>query len=79
MTETIMGSGPTMGGTVEQVLTVPEAAAFLRVNVKTLYKMIEAGQVPHVRMTERRIRLRRSTLVAWMEGQESDSRKLSRR
>lgn len=53
-----------------EVLTVPEAAAFLRLNVKTLYKLIEDGTVPHVRIGERRIRLVRSSLVAWLASQE---------
>lgn len=53
------------------VLTVPEAAALLRLNVKTLYKLIDEGAVPHVRIGERRIRLRRSSLVAWLASQES--------
>ena len=57
------------------VLLVPEAAAFLRLNVKTLYKLIEERKVPHIRLTPRRIRLRRSTLVAWLAGQESDPKK----
>lgn len=57
------------------VLTVPEAAAYLRLNVKTLYKLIDEGRVPYVRLTERRIRLRRSSLVAWLAGQERAPRR----
>lgn len=54
-----------------EVFTVPEAAAFLRLNVKTLYKLIDEGTVPHVRIGERRIRLRRSSLVEWQAAQET--------
>ena len=57
-----------------EVLTVPEAAAFLRLNVKSLYKLIDENVVPFVRIGPRRIRLRRSALLAWLEGRESASR-----
>jgi excisionase family DNA binding protein len=56
------------------VLTVAEAASFLRMPAKTLYRLIDEGRVPHVRMTERRIRLLRSSLVAWLTGQERSPR-----
>src|ERR1700733_1751082 len=66
----------TTGAEVERldIFTVAEAAAFLRLNMKTLYKLIDEGRVPHVRIGERRIRLRRSSLVAWLASQESGSR-----
>ena len=58
----------------QDVLTVPEAASFLRLNVKTLYKLIDEGRVPHLRIGERRIRLLRTSLLAWLAGQETGSR-----
>lgn len=64
--------------TGDAVLTVPEAAAFLRLNTKTLYKLIDEGRVPHTRLTERRIRLLRSSLIAWLAGQERGSREQAR-
>jgi excisionase family DNA binding protein len=60
------------------VLTVPEAAAYLRLNPKTLYKLIDEGRVPYVRIGERRIRMRRSSLVAWLAGQERAPRRDTR-
>ncbi len=68
-----------VGPAETDVMTVPEAATYLRMNVKTLYKLIDERRVPYVRITERRLRLRRSSLVAWLASQESDSRKASRR
>lgn len=60
---------------LSDVLTVDEAAVFLRLNKKTLYKLIDEGKVPHVRLSERRLRLLRSSLVAWLAGQERGSSK----
>jgi excisionase family DNA binding protein len=57
------------------VLTVSEAAAYLRINVKSLYKLIDEQKIPHVRITERRIRLYRPALVAWLSGKEQAPRR----
>ncbi len=65
----------TSDASVHEVLTVAEAACFLRLPRKTLYKLIDQGVVPHVRLTTSRIRLRRSSLVAWLASQESSSRR----
>lgn len=60
------------GGEAEEpdVLTVPEAAAFLRLHPKALYKLIDDGTVPYVRVGPRRIRLLRSSLVEWLKSRE---------
>lgn len=57
------------------ILTVPEAAELLRLHVKALHKLIDDGTVPAVRLTPRRIRLRRSTLLAWLASRESAPRR----
>lgn len=54
-----------------EVFTVQEAAAFLKMNVKSLYKLIDERKVPHLRLSERRIRLLRPSLQAWQLGQET--------
>jgi excisionase family DNA binding protein len=56
---------------VEQVLTVDEAARLLRVNRKTLYEAIRAGEVPGVVRLGRSIRIGRDALLRWMEGNGS--------
>ena len=58
---------------VEQVdgpefLTVDEAAELLRVNRKTLYESIRAGQVPGIVRLGRVLRIRRIALVEWRPG-----------
>lgn len=56
---------------MEQVLTVDEAARLLRVNRKTLYEAIRAGEVPGVVRLGRSIRIGREALLRWMEGNGS--------
>lgn len=46
------------------MLTVKEAADFLRVNVKTIHAMLADG-LPHLRPTLRVIRIERSVLTSW--------------
>ncbi len=54
-----------------QVLTVDEAARLLRVNRKTLYDAVRAGEVPGVVRLGRSIRIGRDALLRWMEGNGS--------
>ena len=50
------------------VLTVDEAAAILRVNRKTLYEAVRLGTVPGVVRIGRNIRISRSALLGWVQG-----------
>jgi excisionase family DNA binding protein len=45
------------------MLTVKEAADFLRVNVKTIHKLLSSGALPHVRLG-RVIRIERRVLLS---------------
>jgi excisionase family DNA binding protein len=58
------------------VLTVEEAAEFLRVNVKTLYSSINDGEFPG-RKIGRRIVIFRDSLIRWfkIQGHVLSSRK----
>jgi len=49
---------------VKQVLTVDQAARLLRVNRKTLYEAVRAGEVPGVVRVGRSIRIGREALFA---------------
>lgn len=53
------------------VLTIDEAARLLRVNRKTLYDAVRAGEVPGVVRLGRSIRIGRDALLRWMEGNAS--------
>ena len=57
--------------TLPAVLTVDEAARFLRINRKTLYEAVRAGEVPGVVRVGRSIRIGRDALLRWMEGNGS--------
>lgn len=48
------------------LLTVREAAEVLAVSPKTLYRMAQLGQAPHVRLG-RNVRFRHADLEAWLE------------
>jgi excisionase family DNA binding protein len=50
---------------LEPVLTVDEAARFLRVNRKTLYEGVKAGEVP-ARRVGRRVVILRDALLDWL-------------
>jgi len=50
------------------LLTIDEAATFLRVNRKTLYQAIFAGEIPGVVRLGRTIRLGRDALLQWISG-----------
>lgn len=52
-----------------EVLTVAEAAKFLRVGINQLYDAIGRLEVPHRRIGKS-IRLSRSALVRWLAGEQ---------
>lgn len=51
-----------------EVLTVDEAAAFLRIHPKTLYEAIRNRAVPGVLRLGRAIRISRPALLKWARG-----------
>ncbi len=52
-----------------EILTIGEAALFLRLGRSTLYRLIERGDVPALRLG-RSIRLRKSTLMVYLDGMD---------
>lgn len=55
-----------MAGESVEVLTAGEAAAYLRVSLKTLYRLLSAGKVPGQKVG-RAWRFRQSDLVAFLQ------------
>jgi len=51
----------------ERLISIPEAAQLLNVTRSALYAMVERGEVPHVRMGQRRIRFDLVDLRQWLE------------
>jgi excisionase family DNA binding protein len=49
-------------------LTTDEVLDYLKVNPRTIYRLIKAGEIPAIRIG-RQWRFRRSDLDAWIDGQ----------
>ena len=60
------GSAPPALGDPPTVLTVPELAALLRLDRKTVYACIKAGEIPGVRRVGRAIRVHRDQVLRWL-------------
>lgn len=56
-----------------EVLTVEEAAAYLRMSVHWVYKQSAAGTLPRLKLG-RVVRFRRADLDAWLQSQTSEVR-----
>ena len=55
-----------------EILTVKEAASYMRSSDWKIYMMVKAGQIPHFRVGGK-ILFRKETLDQWMAGQERKS------
>ena len=64
--ETPTMASTTGGGALPPVLRVPELAAFLRVDRKTVYELIASGALPGVRRCGRSVRIHRDTVLRWL-------------
>ena len=56
----------------ESFLTTDEVLEYLQVNLRTVYRLINAGKIPAVRVG-RQWRFRKSDLDAWLEGQRAQA------
>ena len=54
------------GQAISSVLTVDELADLLRLNRKTVYDAIKAGEIPGVRRIGTRYRISRSAVLSWL-------------
>jgi excisionase family DNA binding protein len=61
----------TLGGTkLPSFLTTEEVLGYLKVNPRTIYRLIRSGELPAIRIG-RQWRFRRSDLDDWLERQRS--------
>ncbi len=60
---------------MDQMLTVPEAAKYLRMSRAQVYLMIQQRKIPHIRLSERRVVIRVSDLEKWVENRKQDLRR----
>lgn len=49
----------------KEMITVREAAGFLRISLPTVYKLIQSGTIPHVKVGHRYI-IPRDQFMAWV-------------
>lgn len=62
------------------VLVVDEVARLLRLNRKTVYAMVQRGEIPGARWCGRALRFSRAAVLAWLaEGQGRAPRSRGRR
>jgi excisionase family DNA binding protein len=62
-------------GTPADIISVPDACKFLGVHRNTLYKLIQAGELPAFRMmTGGRWKFRKKELEQWLEDKQSRAR-----
>jgi excisionase family DNA binding protein len=66
---------PEEEGTSADIISVPDACKFLGVHRNTLYKLIQAGELPAFRMmTGGRWKFRKKELEQWLEDKQSRAR-----
>jgi len=57
-----------------RLLTVKEAAAYLNLTPKTVRKYVSEGRIPHIRLSRKIRRFRKSALDKWLKKQECSGR-----
>ena len=63
------------GHPASDIISVPEACDFLGVHRNTLYKLIQAGEIPAFRMIRGgRWKFRRGELEQWLEDKQTTGR-----
>ena len=55
-------------GHMNDLLTVSETAAYLRLSKAQTYKLITEKKIPHIRLGQKRLVIRRTELEKWLEG-----------
>jgi excisionase family DNA binding protein len=61
----------------EEILNKEGAAAFLRVQPRTIQEWMRKRLIPHVKLPSGAVRFRRSQLIAWIEKHESRTQEKS--
>jgi excisionase family DNA binding protein len=62
-------------GASSDIISLPEACKFLGVHRNTLYKLIEAGEIPAFRLIKGgRWKFRKKELEQWLEDKQSRAR-----
>jgi excisionase family DNA binding protein len=57
---------------LEPIMTVPQAARYLKLSKSQLYLLIQKRKIPHIRLTERRIVILEKDLKKFLERSRVD-------
>jgi len=60
-----------------QIMTVPEAADYLKLSKSKVYNLIQTGKMPHLRIG-RNVRIRQADLLKWLEIKSRSTREIER-
>jgi nitrogen PTS system EIIA component len=51
---------------VDQILTIPEVAKYLKISKSKIYYLVQRKEIPHVKIG-RNVRIKESELVMWLD------------
>jgi excisionase family DNA binding protein len=51
---------------MEQILTIPEVARYLKISKSKIYYLVQRREIPHIKIG-RNVRIRENDLVRWLE------------
>ncbi len=54
----------------KELLTYKQASGFLQIQLGTLYSLVSQRRIPHIRLSNRMVRFRRSDIENWISNQE---------
>lgn len=60
----------------EKLLTVPQVAKILGIHLMRAYEEVRSGNIPSIRLSPNRIRVKKSELEAWIEEKSQKTQKV---
>ncbi len=51
---------------MEEILTIPEVARYLKLSKSKVYYLVQAGEIPHLKIG-RNVRIRETDLKKWID------------
>lgn len=60
-----------MEGTIGEILTIQELAAYLKISKSTIYKLVREGKIPSQKIG-RHWRFRKEAIDQWLDGSQSN-------
>ena len=59
---------------MDEIMTIPEVARYLKISKSKIYYMVQKKQIPHIRLG-RNVRIKESELLNWLEKHRCYSQK----